>query len=410
MRFVTTWVLLLLLGLGVIAPAQAGRVGAGHKTMVVVIDPGHGGKDQGAAGPGQTLEKDVVLQIARPLQRLVNSVMGMRAVLTRNGDEFRDLYERIDIARRHKADLFISIHANAVTKVESSGASVFVLSTRGASSAAAHWLAKDENAAGSIGRSSPDVKDEALRAVVFDIYHDSILVKSMALAERVLAQLRQVGDIHTGTVERAGFAVLKAPDTPSILVETGFISNPQEATRLRSGRYQQRLAEAIMQGIRGYSRRRAPQYLTAQALPAKKAVSAATFRPAASPPLSQVLSRQASVATVKRVSRPKSRAAPKPAVKLASRSQSAATAAPAGRSISRPLLKSRLERVSQRALQRGSRVATRVHVIKPGETLAAIAQRYRVQLSDLRSVNGLSHNQSRIPAGTSLTIPVGGDS
>jgi N-acetylmuramoyl-L-alanine amidase len=363
MRFVTVTigVLLMLSSLCVIAPAQARETGADYKTGVVVIDPGHGGKDQGAAGPGQTLEKDVVLQIARRLQRLVNSAPGMQAVLTRNGDEFRDLYERITIARRHKADLFISIHANAVTHPESSGAAVFVLSTRGASSAAAHWLANDENAAGSIGRNSPDIKDEALRAVVFDIYHDAVLVKSMALAERVLAQLRQVGDIHTGTVERAGFAVLKAPDTPSILVETGFISNPQEAARLRSGPYQQRLAEAIMRGIRAYVRQREPQYLTVLA---------------------------------------------EPAVKLTSRSQSAA--APASQSISRSSPKSKLEGVSPGA--RHSRVATRVHVIKPGETLTGIAQRYRVHLSDLRSVNGLGHDQSRIPAGTSLTIPVGSDS
>jgi N-acetylmuramoyl-L-alanine amidase len=407
MRCATTLVLCLLSALLAVAPAQAGR-GAGHKTRVVAIDPGHGGKDQGAVGPGQILEKDVTLQIARRLQRLVNSEPGMRAVLTRTGDEFLHLYERIAIARRYKADLFISIHADAVTNPEISGCSVFVLSTQGASSAAAHWLAKHENEVDALGGDSLDVKDEALRAVVFDIHHDAILAESMALAEHVLGQLSSVEDMHTGMVERAGFAVLKAPDIPSILVETAFISNPREAAKLRSARYQQQLAAAILRGIRAYVKPRTPQYLLVQAAPAR-AVAKSAFIPAARP-RSQTEFRKASAATVKLASQTKPRSAPGAAVKPASGPRSPVTANSTVKSISQPLSKSRLEQVSQRVLPRGSKVATRVHVIKAGETLANIAQRYRVQLSTLRSINGLSHNQSRMPAGTSLNIPVSGDS
>jgi N-acetylmuramoyl-L-alanine amidase len=229
------------------------------RNIVVAIDPGHGGKDPGAIGPSKTLEKNIVLQIAKRLQALVNKEPGMRAILTRGGDRYLHLYKRIEVARRHQADLFISIHADAFRDPSARGSSVFILSTKGASSAAARWLAKKENDADLIGGNNLHGVDDALKPVVFDIMHDAVLADSMVLAEKTLRELRRVGSVHSATVERAGFAVLKSPDIPSILVETAFISNPGEEAKLRSARYQRKLAEAIMKGIRAYVRQRPPK-------------------------------------------------------------------------------------------------------------------------------------------------------
>ncbi len=230
-----------------------------RREIVVAIDPGHGGKDPGAIGPRQTREKDVVLRIAKRLQALVNKEPGMRAILTRPNDRYLHLYKRIKIARQHQADIFISIHADAYKDSTVKGSSVFILSTSGASSAAARWLAKKENDADLIGGGNLHDVDDALKPVVFDIMHDAVLADSMLLAEKTIRELRRVGSVHTSTVERAGFAVLKSPDIPSILVETAFISNPTEESKLRSSRYQQQMAEAMMKGVRAYLRKRPPQ-------------------------------------------------------------------------------------------------------------------------------------------------------
>lgn len=231
-----------------------------QRDIVVVIDPGHGGKDPGAVGAGQTQEKDVVLQIAKRVQALINQKPGIRAVLTRQGDTYLQLYERIEIARRYKGNLFVSVHADAAyNNVDASGSSVFMLSNKGATSAAARWLAKKENDADLIGGGNIQNVDDELKPVVFDILHDAVLAESMVLSEQMLRELRKVGNVHKGSVERAGFAVLKAPDMPSVLVETAFISNPAEERKLSDSRQQQLLATAIVNGVFAYLRQRPQQ-------------------------------------------------------------------------------------------------------------------------------------------------------
>jgi len=373
MRFVTAaWV--MLAALCTLAPLPVANAGDG-KTVIVAIDPGHGGKDQGAVGPGGMLEKDIALQLARRLASLVNSQGGMRAVPTRGGDQFLHLRQRIDIARRYRADLLVSIHADAFTNPESRGSSVFVLSTRGASSAAAQWLAKRENAADSPGVAGLDIKDEVVRAVVFDMYHDAILADSMALAEQVLAQLGRVSSLHTGMVERAGFVVLKAPDIPSILVEAAFISNPTEAARLRNGKQQQQLAEAILRGIRAYLKTQAPAYRLAQATPAAEQgpVGAVTIRASARSPApaapqktpaasARQASRQQSQPVAVAGSKTKatglsSRPLPKASAKVASKPQPASSVKPT-------VAKTRPAR------PKSAKVVSRIQTIEPGGNLA----------------------------------------
>ena len=228
------------------------------RDIIVAIDPGHGGKDPGAIGPANTREKDIVMQIARQLKALIDKEPGMRAILTRNRDKYLRLYERIAIARKHRADLFISIHADAFNDPTARGSSVFILSTEGASSAAARWLAQQENQADSIG-GVLKVNDDALVPVVLDMVHDAVLADSMDLAKDVLKNLQRINRLHKPKVERAEFAVLKAPEIPSILVETAFISNPDEEMKLRNKTQQQQLAQAIVQGVRAYFDAR-PQY------------------------------------------------------------------------------------------------------------------------------------------------------
>ena len=233
------------------APAQKGRPAA-TRMITVAIDPGHGGEDPGAVGPGGTHEKDVTLAIARKLKERINREPNMRAVLTREGDYFIPLHMRVDKARRVNADLFVSVHADAFIRPHARGSSVFALSERGATSAAARWLAKRENDADLIGGVNLDVKDRYLKQTLLDLSQTATINDSLKLGKVVLAELGGVNTLHKNQVEQAGFAVLKAPDIPSILVETAFISNPQEEANLRSEAYQSKLAEAVFQGIKRY--------------------------------------------------------------------------------------------------------------------------------------------------------------
>jgi N-acetylmuramoyl-L-alanine amidase len=349
-----------------------------QRDIIVAIDPGHGGKDTGAIGPRKTREKDVVMQIAKRLKKLVDRETGMRALLTRSSDKYLHLYQRIDIARKHNADVFVSIHADAFDDPSARGSSVFILSPKGASSAAARWLAKQENEADLVGGTLSHVEDP-LKPVVFDIYHDAILAESLLLAEEVLNRLSKVGDVHTGHVERAGFAVLKAPDMPSILVETAFVSNPDEENKLRSGHHQQKLAQAIFNGIRAYLKKKPPEQeylLVADTAPP------APLEPALAEP---TLSQPAPSATKPA---PLPKPVPLPEVHLIATGQ---PAYPPVRLVSSPVY--------------NLPSPTQVHVIRQGESLTDIAQRYGIDLSRLRSANGLRSNQLRMPAGTSLTIP-----
>jgi N-acetylmuramoyl-L-alanine amidase len=229
------------------------------RRLVVAIDAGHGGEDPGAIGAKGAREKDVTLAIARRLAALVDKEPGLRPVMIRDGDYFVPLRQRILKARKHEADLFVSIHADAFTDPRVSGSSVFTLSQRGASSEAAKWLADKENSADLIGGVDLGASDDLLSAVLLDMAQNATLEHSGEAAQAVLSHLSRLGDTHKAEVQKAGFVVLKSPDIPSMLVETAFISNPAEERRLTNGTHQQRLAEAIMAGIRVYFQKYPPQ-------------------------------------------------------------------------------------------------------------------------------------------------------
>jgi N-acetylmuramoyl-L-alanine amidase len=224
----------------------------GPRDIVIAIDAGHGGEDPGAIGPRGTREKDVVLAVARRLEALVQQQPGMRAVMIRDGDYYVPLRQRMRKAREARADLFVSIHADAVKNRRAGGSSVYTLSTRGASTEAARWLAERENAADLVGGVSLDDKDDLLASVLLDLSQAATNEASIEVAKEVLAQLKRVGRVHKPQVEQAGFMVLKSPDIPSILVEAAFISNPEEEQKLREAAYQQAIAQAVLNGIRAY--------------------------------------------------------------------------------------------------------------------------------------------------------------
>ncbi|MFA5982436.1 MAG: N-acetylmuramoyl-L-alanine amidase [Methylococcaceae bacterium] len=223
-----------------------------QKDVIVAIDAGHGGKDQGAKGYSGALEKYVVFAIANRLKTLVDKQAGMKAVMVRKGDYYVDLRNRMKIARAAKADLFISIHADAFPEPRVKGASVFTLSERGASSEAARWLAKNENASDLVGGVSLVDKDNVLASVLLDLSQTATQEASENLASKVLEHFSNIGELHYHTVQKAGFLVLKSPDIPSILVETAYISNPSEEKKLLSAAYQNKMASAIFKGVLGY--------------------------------------------------------------------------------------------------------------------------------------------------------------
>ena len=223
-----------------------------NRDVVVAIDAGHGGDDPGARGPSGTFEKDVVLSLSKRLANLINREQGMSAVLIREGDYFIRLRDRIKKARKHKADLFISIHADAFKDPKVKGSSVYILSKRGASSEAARWLAEQENRSDLIGGVKLDDKDNVLASVLLDLSQTASLEASIDVAERVLGGLKGLGKVHKKRVQSAGFAVLKSPDIPSILIETAYISNPAEEKRLKSSKYQSQLAKSILIGLKNY--------------------------------------------------------------------------------------------------------------------------------------------------------------
>lgn len=291
-------------------PVKTIRDAPQGRDLIIAIDAGHGGKDPGARGSAGTREKDVVLAIARKLAAQVDKEPGMRAVLVRDGDQFIRLRDRMKKAREHRADLFVSIHADAFRDRSARGSSVFVVSERGATSEMARILADQENAADLVGGVSLNDKDNLLKSVLLDLSQSASIEASMTVGDNVLGELKRLGSVHKSSVQQAGFMVLKSPDVPSILVETAFISNPKEERLLRDSRHQQRLAQAIMSGVRAYFRNNPPP---------------------------------------------------------------------------------------------GTLVAAREHVIKRGDTLSELAQRYEVSMRSLRVANGLSDDTLEI--GTVLRIP-----
>lgn len=238
------------------------------RIIVVAIDAGHGGEDPGAIGPRGTYEKTVVLAISRKLRDRINrtQVNGqpMRAYMTRDGDYFVPLHTRVNKSRRVQADLFVSIHADAFTSPRPRGASVFALSQRGASSAAARWLADKENAADLVGGVNVKAKDEALQRTLLDMSTTAQINDSLKLGDSILRRMGRVGDLHKPRVEQAGFAVLRAPEIPSVLVETAFISNPQDEQKLRSPQFQAQMADALLEGIVEYFLQNPPLARTRQ--------------------------------------------------------------------------------------------------------------------------------------------------
>lgn len=238
--------------------AATAKSGKTDRLVIVALDPGHGGEDPGAVGPGGTREKDVVLQIAHRLRDRINQQPNMRAYLTRDADFFVPLHVRVQKARRVQADLFISIHADAFFTARPQGASVFALSEKGASSSAARWIADKENSADLVGGINVKAKDAQVQKALLDMSTTAQINDSLKLGSAMLGEIGNVGKLHKPKVEQAGFAVLKAPDIPSVLVETAFISNPDEEARLRSEDYQVQLADALMRGITRYFARNPP--------------------------------------------------------------------------------------------------------------------------------------------------------
>jgi N-acetylmuramoyl-L-alanine amidase len=237
---------------------SASALVAKPRNVVIALDPGHGGVDPGATGNSGTHEKEITLAVARDLKTLIDKQSGMTAVLTRDGDTFIPLKDRYQIARNAKADLFVSIHADAFASGDARGSSVWVLSSRGATSEAAHWLADRENRADLVGGVSLDDKDNTLAAVLLDLSQGATLEASGAVADQVLHALGRIGPTHRGYVEKANFVVLRSPDVPSILVETAFITNPAEEKRLSSPAQREKLAAAILDGVRSYFRAAPP--------------------------------------------------------------------------------------------------------------------------------------------------------
>lgn len=228
------------------------------RMLTIALDPGHGGEDPGAMGARGSREKDIVLAIAKRLKDKIEDHPNMRVMLTRDGDYFVPLGKRVEKARKVDADLFVSIHADAFVKTSARGSSVFVLSEKGATSSAARWLADKENQADLIGGANAKGHDPQLASVLFDLSTTAQINDSMKVGKAVLGEIGGINKLHKGSVEQAGFAVLKAPDIPSILIETAFISNPEEEARLLDDEYQDQIADAIVKGIRRYFAKNPP--------------------------------------------------------------------------------------------------------------------------------------------------------
>jgi N-acetylmuramoyl-L-alanine amidase len=228
------------------------------RLITIALDPGHGGEDPGAIGQAGTYEKTVTLSIGRRLKALIDNEPNMRAMLTRDADFFVPLGQRVQKARSVQADLFVSIHADAFVKPEARGSSVFILSERGASSTAAKWLAQHENASDLIGGINVGMRDSHLARTLLDLSQTATLNDSTKLAKAVLSEIGGINTLHRGAIEEASFAVLKAPDIPSILVETAFISNPEEEKKLLDEAYQDKMADALLRGIKRYFAKNPP--------------------------------------------------------------------------------------------------------------------------------------------------------
>lgn len=336
----------------------------GERKVVIAIDAGHGGDDPGAHGPGGTLEKNVTLAVAKQLADQINQQPGMRAVLTRNADFFIPLAQRYQIARNNAADLFVSIHADAFINGDAKGSSVWVLSPRGKTSMAARWLADGENRADLIGGVTLDDKNDGLAAVLLDLQQGYSMQASESVAGNVLKALGSLGPTHRGYVERANFVVLRSPDVPSILVETAFISNPDEERKLRDSSHQAHLAEAVMTGVKSYFEATPPpgSWFAAQAARRNGTV----------------------VASV--------------------RDQSDDTAAAANKAVSQAMASAPSD--GRDSSVRADDGVRDLHRVEQGENLRTIARQYGISVNALKSANRIDSDSS-VRVGMMLTIPAG---
>jgi|GEM_PF-19015 len=350
------------------------------RKIIVALDAGHGGKDTGAVGARGVREKDVVLAIARELAALLNQDGRYKVVMTRAGDQFIPLKGRRDKARKLKADVFVSIHADAFVNAQAKGASVFALSQRGATSEMARFLAEHENSSdllGSVGGVSLGDKDEVLAGVLVDLSMTATLANSLDLGGRVLKELGRMAELHNRAVEQAGFVVLKSPDVPSILVETGFISNPEEAAALNSAAYRQKLAQAIYRGLNSYFATQAPAVTQGSAV-----------APPAAPEPRTITAAPAPAASV----RPDT---PKIDPRAEHRAQVNSRAAPSSRTSPDK---------TGTASAPGGKPTAQNHRVDKGDTLEKIARRYGVSQKVIMQANGMPN--ATVKLGQTLLIPV----
>ncbi|HJU08902.1 MAG TPA: N-acetylmuramoyl-L-alanine amidase [Rhodanobacteraceae bacterium] len=396
------------------------------RPVVIAVDAGHGGEDPGAHGPDGTLEKNVTLSVARDLADLINTQPGMRAVLTRTGDYFVPLKRRYEIARQNKADLFVSIHADAYTSSDARGSSVWVLSPRGKTSVAARWLADRENSADLVGGVSLDDKDDTLASVLLDLSQGASIEASQAVAQRVLKALSQLGPTHRGYVEQANFVVLRSPDVPSILVETAFITNPTEEQKLRNPDHRQQLAQAVLSGVRSYFESTPPPgtwfaavrsgrihpgetdatALIASADDSKSDDSGSQDDPA---PLPRGTDAEASDGPVATIAPPLKRTRN---TRVAARTSGPHVRPPASDAYIQvvsdvpppPVLPSAQTDTRDKGTTLDANIRD-MHRVLRGETLSGIAQQYGVSLNALRSLNHKIPEDGNVQAGQVLLIP-----
>lgn len=370
--------------------SQAASVST-QRDILIVIDAGHGGEDPGAIGPRRIKEKDVVLDIAKKLATNINRIDGYKAKLTRTNDYYIPLKKRRDFARKHRADLFVSIHADAFKNPDAKGASVFALSRRGATSETARFLARKENDAdliGGVGDVTLSDKDNVLKGVLVDLSMTATLGASLDAGKHILDEMDTIARLHKNSVEQAGFLVLKSPDVPSILVETGFISNPKEAKKLSTSSYRKKMADSIFAGIRGFFEKNPPAgtYI-AWKQNGGKVEDIARHKVVSGDTVSGIAVRYGlSVGELKSLNKMKTNVI----------------------NVGQTLTVRKPKAIASSKTETNDKVVTSTrqvsvkHTVKSGETLSGIALRYGSSMSDIKTLNGLKKNAIRI--GQVLTI------
>lgn len=371
----------------------------GMRDVIVAVDAGHGGEDPGAKGPGGIYEKNITLAIAKELAKMINDTPGYTAFLTRTGDYFISLRGRTQIARNKGADLFVSIHADAFKDSSARGAGVFALSQRGATSETARWLAQSENEADLVGGVNLGDKDPVLQEVLLDLSMTATVATSLDMGDKVLSQMKKFAKLHRGYVEQAGFVVLKNPDIPSLLIETGFITNPSEAKNLSSPAYRSKMAKAIFAGIDAHFRAKPPMDTALAAARGGKVVQ--TVDKVASAPVFPA----PAVDTVDAVDAPDAVVVRRDgeAAQKAADEQDELEKLVAEKSVRAKPVAVQQNAGKKTATARTSPKKTVKHVVKKGDTLSGIAAKYKVSMVALREHNKLPDQQVRI--GQTLKIP-----